>query len=233
MMGLKEEVKPYFYVVLDVLAVVFRGVRAAVLGVVLQVLHPDRVIASVKAETMLARSSAEIRPAAKKTAETLPAASCVQKTCKEESSGAPRAEEGDLKIEEIPLCADQMEWLERLASRCGHSTPSQALEAVVNFTNGEPAKAKKQIFLVVRCRRCLQHTTGGEKRPFQVSLPATQWLWLNAVRERCRHASVGKTLRIIIDFYMPICKESQDFELVVGGRGGAVCTQVAAAAAGA
>mmetsp|Transcript_68844 Transcript_68844/g.128488 ORF Transcript_68844/g.128488 Transcript_68844/m.128488 type:complete len:177 (-) Transcript_68844:158-688(-) len=126
-----------------------------------------------------------------------------------------------LREAEVMFCADQMEWLEHLAARCGHATASEALQAVINFANAETPKAKKQIFLVVRCRRCLQHTTGGEKRPYQVELPGQQWQWLQLVGERCRHASVGKTLRIIVDFYMPLCKEREDFELVVGGSSAA------------
>merc|ERR1712217_242170 len=90
--------------------------------------------------------------------------------------------------------------------------PSEALKRLVTCANAEPPKAKRVIFLVVRCRRCLQHTTGGDKREYSLTLPAIQWTWLQQVKERSRHATVGKTIRIIVDFYRPICDGEEEFE---------------------
>merc|ERR1712232_1507728 len=74
------------------------------------------------------------------------------------------------------------------------------------------ATAKRQIFLVVRCHRCLQHTRGGEKHEHLIELPADRWQWLERVRERSRHPTIGKTLRIIIDFYKPLCDNDASFQ---------------------
>mmetsp|Transcript_24643 Transcript_24643/g.73291 ORF Transcript_24643/g.73291 Transcript_24643/m.73291 type:complete len:217 (+) Transcript_24643:79-729(+) len=122
----------------------------------------------------------------------------------------------------IPLCLDQFEWIASLAQRFGLASASVALSALVDRANAEPPKFKRHIFLVVRCVRCLQHTRGGDKRDRELELPAAQWQWLRAVSERSRHASLGKTIRIIIDFYMPLCKEDPAFEaaLVAGSLRG-------------
>jgi len=112
----------------------------------------------------------------------------------------------------VPLCLDQFEWLASLAQRHGLPTTGAALSCLVDRANAEPPKFKRHIFLVVRCVRCLQHTRGGDKRDRELELPADQWQWLRAVCERSRHASLGKTIRIIVDFYMPLCKEDLAFE---------------------
>jgi len=139
--------------------------------------------------------------------------------------------------EEIQLCSDQAQWLEEMAVEhslsqdlglgplCDGdaSEPSSghppllseggclALQRLVDAANREPPKAKRQIFLVVRCRRCLQHTRGGEKKEYLIRLPEHHWTWLEGVQARCKHASVGKTLRIIVDFYKPVCEGDVDF----------------------
>mmetsp|Transcript_54242 Transcript_54242/g.122366 ORF Transcript_54242/g.122366 Transcript_54242/m.122366 type:complete len:186 (-) Transcript_54242:111-668(-) len=114
----------------------------------------------------------------------------------------------------VPLCPDQADWLAGLADRHGMTGASQrmALELLVNLANREPPQTKKMIFLVVRCHRCLQHTRGGEKRDCPITLPMQQWQWLEGVRERCKHPTVGKTLRIIVDFYRPILDKDPKFE---------------------
>eukprot|EP00413_Alexandrium_margalefii_P012556 CAMPEP_0204525186 /NCGR_PEP_ID=MMETSP0661-20131031/7776_1 /ASSEMBLY_ACC=CAM_ASM_000606 /TAXON_ID=109239 /ORGANISM="Alexandrium margalefi, Strain AMGDE01CS-322" /LENGTH=193 /DNA_ID=CAMNT_0051530971 /DNA_START=46 /DNA_END=624 /DNA_ORIENTATION=- len=114
----------------------------------------------------------------------------------------------------VPLCRDQAEWLDAVAERYNAAGSLQwsALELLVNLANAEPPQTKKMIFLVVRCHRCLQHTRGGEKRECGVRLPELQWRWLESVRERCGHPTVGKTLRIIVDFYRPILERDPDLE---------------------
>eukprot|EP00929_Paragymnodinium_shiwhaense_P096672 TRINITY_DN5835_c0_g1_i1.p1 TRINITY_DN5835_c0_g1~~TRINITY_DN5835_c0_g1_i1.p1 ORF type:complete len:242 (-),score=68.66 TRINITY_DN5835_c0_g1_i1:460-1185(-) len=131
-------------------------------------------------------------------------------------------EGSDLRWQEetILLCPDQREWLDDVAVRylnrpLENEADVPALRRLVELSNGEPPKTKQQIFLVVRCHRCLQHTRGGDKKECQIMLPELQWRWLEAVRERSRHATLGKTLRIIIDFYKPICEKDREFERAV------------------
>lgn len=143
----------------------------------------------------------------------------------------------DSRWEAIPLCQDQAEWLEQMAAFHGLSEGNLttvpepalalspglgclrglsvggclALQRLEEAANREPPKSKRQIFLTVRCRRCLQHTRGGAKKECLVRLPQAHWTWLEGVQARCKHASVGKTLRIIVDFYKPLCQDDDIF----------------------
>lgn len=121
-------------------------------------------------------------------------------------------ESDDLRAELVPLTLDEVEWLEEVVERNGHANISRAIGRLIDWSNAEPAEAKKKLFLVIRCRRCSAGAKGGVKRDHNIELSSTHWQWLENVRERCRHASVGKTLRIIVDFYMPLCKEDHAFE---------------------
>jgi len=128
---------------------------------------------------------------------------------------APAVEADVARTEIVPLTLDEVEWLEEVVERHGHGGFSRAISRLVEQANTEPPEAKKKLFLVIRCRRCSVGAKGGVKHDHSIELPASQWTWLNNVRERCRHASVGKTLRIIVDFYMPLCKEDSAFEQTV------------------
>lgn len=119
------------------------------------------------------------------------------------------------EIGTVEFLPDQIVWLERLAEKYGLSSASCALQRLINRANAEPPKAKRVIFLMVRCGRCLQHTKGGIKKDCELELPAHHWQWLEVVRGRSKHATVGKTLRIIVDFYMPIFDEDSDFERAI------------------
>jgi len=131
---------------------------------------------------------------------------------------------------DVPLCVDQFQWLTEAASRHGLSGPWAVLSSLVHFANGEPPKSKRQLFLVVRCGRCLQHSRGGEKEDHAVLLPAQQWQWLRAVRDRSNHSSVAKTIRIILDFYVPMCQLDETFEARVVACGGGMRSIKAAGA---
>jgi len=109
-------------------------------------------------------------------------------------------------METVPLTADEADWLQAVTRRQGHSSLSSVLQKLLNWVNGETPAAKKKIFLVIRCRRCSAGARGGVKTDHQVELPVKQWEWLENVKERCGHASVAKTVRIIVDFYMPLCQ---------------------------
>jgi len=146
--------------------------------------------------------------------------------------------------EGILLCSDQAQWLEHVAAEqrlfqdassghpCGYvdSEPARripqplsdgaclALQRLVDRANREPPKAKRQIFLSVRCRRCLQHSRGGAKKEYVIGLPQHHWTWLEGVQNRSKHASIGKTLRIIVDFYKPICEADGGFAAQLFGK---------------
>jgi hypothetical protein len=117
-----------------------------------------------------------------------------------------------MRKETIDLTLDEAEWLTKVAKRHGHATASGVLARLVDWANTEPPPAKKHLFLVIRCRRCSAGAKGGVKTAHDISLHSLQWQWLENVRERSKHASVGKTLRIIIDFYMPLCEADEAFE---------------------
>lgn len=126
---------------------------------------------------------------------------------------APTLEEvEETRTESVPLTLDEVEWLEEVVDRNGHGTFGRAMDRIVTWANAEPPEVKKKLFLVIRCRRCSAGAKGGVKHDHDIELPVKQWLWLENVRERCKHASVGKTLRILVDFYMPLCKEDSAFE---------------------
>jgi hypothetical protein len=112
----------------------------------------------------------------------------------------------------ILLTHDEAEWLSTVAVRQGHSSSSGVLSRLVDVANSEPPAAKKHLFLVIRCRRCSAGAKGGVKKDQSIELSTMQWQWLESVRERCKHASVGKTIRIIIDFYMALCVSDAGFE---------------------
>lgn len=115
----------------------------------------------------------------------------------------------------VPLTLDEIEWLADVAARTGHATISGVVRRLVEWANAETPEAKKKIFLQVRCRRCSAGAKGGVKTDRTLEIPSLQWQWLMNVRERCNHATVGKTVRIIVDFYMPLCKSDSDFEQMV------------------
>jgi len=121
----------------------------------------------------------------------------------------------------VPLTLDEVEWLEEVAKKYGLADISSPVRCLVDRANGEPPEAKKKLFLVIRCRRCSAGAKGGVKHDFAMELSCAQWLWLRNVKERSQHASIGKTIRIVIDFYMEICKGDPDFErtLLQAGSG--------------
>lgn len=125
----------------------------------------------------------------------------------------------EMRTETVPLTADEAEWLAAAALRQGHPNVSSVLQKLLQWSNGEQPAAKKKIFLVIRCRRCSAGAKGGVKHDHQIELPVKQWQWLDNVRERCKHASVAKTIRIIVDFYMPLCQGDAALEHKVIRRG--------------
>lgn len=123
------------------------------------------------------------------------------------------AESGSIRS--MSLCLDQAEWLERVVkehSQSSQHSPWHMLEKLIEVANREPSQTKRIIFLQVRCHRCLQHSRGGDKRDYDVELSEQKWQWLENVRQRSKHPTLGKTLRILMDFYKPICEKDAKFE---------------------
>jgi len=118
----------------------------------------------------------------------------------------------ELRTESIALTLDEIEWLDAVVDKHSFSGLSTVFGHLVDYANTESPESKKKLFLQVRCRRCSAGAKGGVKRDREIELSGQQWQWLENVQGRCKHASVGKTLRIIVDFYMPLCKEDSAFE---------------------
>jgi len=123
----------------------------------------------------------------------------------------PVADACKFTTEAMPLTLDEEEWLDGAAKEYGHANLSGVISRLIDWANTEAPELKKKMFLVIRCRRCSAGAKGGVKRDRDIELSSQQWQWLENVRGRCKHASIGKTLRIIVDFYMPLCKDDSDF----------------------
>jgi len=145
-----------------------------------------------------------------------------QEENKENATPAKTKQPGDLDklhTEAIPLTLDEIEWLDTALEAHGHTDLSGVFERLIDWANTETPEVKKKLFLQVRCRRCSAGAKGGVKRDRDIQLSTRQWQWLENVQGRCKHASVGKTLRILVDFYMPFCKEDYAFEQKILRRG--------------
>ena len=99
------------------------------------------------------------------------------------------------------LCCNQVLFLREIAAKYGYASDGAVLRRLVDVANAEPSNRKRFIFTVPRCGRCFQHTRGGEKESATLELPVYQIQWLTAVQRRCKHPSVDKTVRILLDFY--------------------------------
>lgn len=124
----------------------------------------------------------------------------------------PKEKLDTLQIESVSFTLDEIEWLEEVAKRHGYTNMSGPVRRLTVWANAEPPEAKKKLFLVIRCRRCSAGAKGGVKSDRDIELSCAQWQWLQNVKERCNHASVGKTIRIVLDFYMGLCKDDENLE---------------------
>merc|ERR1712187_374172 len=124
----------------------------------------------------------------------------------------PPADVDNLQTNVVPFTLDEIEWLNEVVAKHGHACISGPVRRLVDQANTEPSEVKKKLFLVIRCRRCSAGAKGGVKSDHNIDLSGVQWQWLENVRSRSKHLSVGKTIRIIVDFYMPLCREDPDFE---------------------
>lgn len=95
------------------------------------------------------------------------------------------------------LCKDQHQWLLESGS------PDQLLRELIDRANRESKARKKLIFKIIRCLHCHQGVRAGfiPKVDLDMCIYEHQMEWLKLVKEHCGHASVEKTVRIILDFY--------------------------------
>eukprot|EP00121_Abeoforma_whisleri_P010951 Awhi_evm1s10098 len=89
---------------------------------------------------------------------------------------------------------------------------SWAISQLINHCNQEEKKIKRLIFRVIRCQNCTQATTGGFKAQVTVDLEKIHLQWLQMVKVNCDHASVDKTIRIMLDFYIALAKKDSNLE---------------------
>jgi len=70
------------------------------------------------------------------------------------------------------------------------------------------------IFTIVRCLHCDVSNRAGfiEKKDWVLPVFAFQLEWLDAVMKRCSHASVEKTVRIILNYYRCFALKDPAFE---------------------
>ena len=105
----------------------------------------------------------------------------------------------------------QKSYIEKIAEKYSVDI-SWVVTRLILQANREDNKRKKFIFRVVRCDNCTQSSTGGYKVPLQLELDALHAKWLENVFEKCNHASVDKTLRIMLDFYISVVLKDDDME---------------------
>lgn len=128
------------------------------------------------------------------------------------ADGIPEQNSDESISQTVSLVFDQIEWLDEMVAKYSLPSRSHVIQCLMRKANAEAPKTKRLIFLVIRCRRCLQHQKGGTKEDCVMELTSRQWQWLEMIRNRSRHLTVDKTLRIILDFYMPLLKEDEAFE---------------------
>ena len=108
------------------------------------------------------------------------------------------------------------------AGRRGVSPRTRALSVIVErliaFCNRENRKTKKEIFRVIRCHNCSQSSTGGTKIGIELALPPHQVLWMRKIHKACKHSSVDKTMRILLEWYIAVLRGNPDMEFVVLGE---------------
>lgn len=102
---------------------------------------------------------------------------------------------------ECLVCPDQSEWLQSSMRKYGYGSVSAILSILIHFCNRESKARKGVVFRNPRCRRCTAATTGGKKTLITLGLSAEHWAWLSSISAKCNHASVDKTLRILLDWY--------------------------------
>ena len=97
--------------------------------------------------------------------------------------------------------------LDSIASNKG-CTKSDLVSGYINAVELSNNKQQALIFKQIRCGRCSQSFTGGAKTTVALTLAQWQIDWLDTMKQRFRHKSRDKTLRILLDFLHMIGKIS-------------------------
>lgn len=105
---------------------------------------------------------------------------------------------GELIDREWSCCQDHFLWLDAMQAKYQLSSRQEAFRCVINHANLETAAAKRMIFTELRCFRCTQSSMGGTKHAHTMGVYPHQLTWLTNVCDRCKHASVDKTVRIML-----------------------------------
>ena len=113
----------------------------------------------------------------------------------------PKADSEEFSAHEFGLCPDQFEWLHENMGRFHYGSVSAVLSILILFCNREAKERKATIFRTPRCRRCTSATTGGKKVVVRMGFSDEHWHWLTNTSTRCGHASVDKTVRVLLDWY--------------------------------
>ena len=119
--------------------------------------------------------------------------------------------EREVVVREWTVTKVQKSYVEKIAEKYSVEV-SWIVTRLILQANREDNKRKKFIFRVVRCDNCTQSSTGGYKVPLQLELDAMHAKWLENVFEKCNHASVDKTLRILLDFYISVVLKDDEME---------------------
>ena len=94
----------------------------------------------------------------------------------------------------------------------GLNGASWMVQRLIIQANKETKKMKHFIFRIIRCENCTQSSTGGKKVQVDLSLRAEHLQWMENVHRACEHASVDKTLRILLDFYISQAQKNEALE---------------------
>ena len=126
----------------------------------------------------------------------------------------PPGASADLVPHVWPLNLGHGEWLGEMAAKYDLGSADAALRQLIFVANAEGASQKRVIFTIVRCLHCDVSNRAGfiAKRDWSLSVYASQLQWLNAVRTRCGHKTVEKTVRIILNYYRGYALQDAAFE---------------------
>ena len=126
---------------------------------------------------------------------------------------------GDVVVKEWTITRVQHAYIHKIANKFNVDV-SWVVSRLIVQANKEDNKRKKFIFRVIRCDNCTQSSTGGYKVQIKLALKALHTKWLHNVCKKCSHASVDKTLRILLDFYIGVVLKDGEMEhLFFGGTG--------------
>jgi hypothetical protein len=113
-----------------------------------------------------------------------------------------------------PMYIGYDSWLAETAAEYGFCDSSELLRHLIFAANIETKPRKKLIFKIIRCLHCHAGARAGfiPKKPLDLQVYGFQMAWLNSVGKTCGHPDVGKTVRILIDFYKKKDDDETSFE---------------------